>query len=156
MTISAGDTVTVDYTGRFEDGTVFDTTHRSVADESEQLDADGERTFEPLTVEVGAGELISGFEEALTGREEGDAFTVTIPPEAAYGEWDEERIRSFDREELDTLVGNREITPGSFLQTQQGTLQEVLEVDEEVVRVDFNHRLAGETLEFEIEIREVA
>lgn len=155
MTITEGDTVTVEYVGRFEDGTVFDTSKRTVAEEAGLDDEQPARSFDPLTVEVGAGELIEGFDAALPGLDVGDSVTVTIPPEKAYGEWDAERIREFDRDEIDRLVGNRPIEEGTFLQTSQGTLQEVLHVDDEVVEVDFNHRLAGKTLEFDIEVVDI-
>lgn len=156
MAITAGDTVTVEYTGRLDDGTVFDTSRREVAETAGFADEQPGRTFEPLTVDIGAGELIEGFEDALFGQAAGDELTVTIPPEDAYGEWDEERVSDIPREEIDSALGGRDISEGDFLQTQQGTMQEVLAVDDEVVRVDFNHRLAGETLEFEIEIVDVA
>ncbi len=152
MAITSGDTVTIEYVGRFEDGTVFDTTKRSVAIEAGLIDEAAEHTFEPLSIEVGTGELIEGFDDALIGLKEGVETTFTIDPEAGYGEWDEELVREFERDEISRLVGNQDIEEGTFLQTQTGTLQEVVHVDDEVVRVDFNHRLAGETLEFEIEI----
>lgn len=156
MAITAGDTVTVEYTGRLEDGTLFDTSRREDAEDAGLTEADPNRTFEPLSVDIGAGELIDGFEDALLGLEEGDSVTETIPPDDGYGEWEDDRVEEFDREEIDSLIGNRDIEEGDFLQTERGTMQEVLHVDDDHVRVDFNHRLAGETLEFDIEVVDVA
>lgn len=155
MAIAAGDTVTVEYTGRLDDGSVFDTSQRSVAETAGLLEAQPDRSFDPLTVDIGAGELIDGFEDALVGLEAGDEVTVEIPPEEAYGAWEEDRVNDIPREEIDPLVGNQSIEAGDFLQTERGTMQEVLHVDDEIVRVDFNHRLAGEVLEFEIEVVDV-
>lgn len=155
MTISEGDTVTVDYVGRFEDGTVFDTSRQSVAESSGLLEQQPDRTFDPLTIEIGAGELIDGFESALFDLEAGDEVSVTIPPTDAYGEWDEDRVRSFSRDEIDQIVRERDVEEGMYLESHQGTFHEVVSVSDTVVEVDFNHRLAGETLEFEIEVIEV-
>lgn len=155
MAIESGDTVTIEYTGKLDDGTVFDTTRREVAEEAGLLEEGAPQEFEPMTVEVGEGNLIEGFESALEGLEAGASVSVTLQPEEAYGEWDEDRIREFEREEIDRLVGNQPITEGSYLQTQQGTMQEILHVDDEIVKVDFNHRLAGDVLQFDIEVVDI-
>lgn len=155
MTIATGDSVTLEYTGRLDDGTVFDTSLESVAQETELADAQPEREYSPLTVEVGAGNVIPGLETALTGLEQGATETVTIPPEDGYGEWSEQRVRSYETEEFREMVDGRTPEEGAYLQTPDGDLAEVVHVDEETVRIDFNHSLAGETLEFEIEIVDV-
>ena len=80
---TAGDTVTVDYMGLFEDGTVFDTSIAKLA-----LDAgtyDSGRNYAPLRVTVGSGQVIKGFENALVGMHAGENKTVAVPPELAYG-----------------------------------------------------------------------
>ncbi|MFB6304852.1 MAG: peptidylprolyl isomerase [Haloferacaceae archaeon] len=152
MTITAGDSVTIEYTGRTDDGDVFDTSKESVAVET-GLDEDGpDREYEPLTFEVGSGTVIEGLDEALVGHEEGDAPTVTIPPEKAYGEWTDERVQEFDAERLRDELGGEHLTVGAYLQSERGQPGEIVHVDDDVVRVDFNPRLAGETLEFDVEI----
>lgn len=155
MAIESGDSVEIEFTGRTADGAVFDTSHASVAEEAGLTDAQPDREYEPLTVEVGAGEIIQGLEQSLLGLEDGDSPTVTIPPEDAYGEWSEEHVHEYEAEEFEQLAGGQPVEAGDFVQTEKGALAEIVHADEEVVRVDFNHGLAGETLEFDIEIVDV-
>lgn len=155
MAIEAGDSVDIEFTGRTTDGTVFDTSRESVAEEAGLTEARPDREFGPLTVEVGAGEVIEGLEESLIGLEDGDSPTVTVPPEKAYGEWREEHVHEYDAAEFDEMVGDQTPEEGDFVQTQDGDLAEIVHVDDEVVRVDFNHGLAGETLEFDIDVIDV-
>lgn len=155
MTIDTGDSVTLEYTGRLTDGTVFDTSREEVATEEGLADTQPEREYGPLTVEVGAERVIEGLEEALIGMEEGDDETVTISPESGYGEWTDEHVREYGTEEFQEMVGGETPEVGSYLETQDGNIAEITHADSETVRVDFNHQLAGETLEFEIEIIDV-
>ena len=154
MTITTGDDVTFEYTGRLDDGTVFDSSHESVAREAGLVETQPDREYAPLTVEVGSGHVIEGMEEGLIGMAAGETKTIEIPPEKAYGEWSEENVQEFDTDELVEMLGQ---TPqeGAFLEAQNGQHGEITHVDDEVVRVDFNPDLAGETLEFEIEIVDV-
>ncbi|MFW5977995.1 MAG: FKBP-type peptidyl-prolyl cis-trans isomerase [Halohasta sp.] len=154
MTITTGDEVTFEYTGRLDDGTVFDSSHESVAQEAGLVDTQPDREYAPLTVEVGSGQVIEGMEEGLLGMEAGETKTVEIPPAKAYGEWTEEYVQEFDTDELSEMLGQRP-EEGAFLEAQNGQHGEIIHVDDEVVRVDFNPDLAGETLEFEIEVVDV-
>lgn len=108
-----------------------------------------------MTVEVGAERVIQGLEEALIGLEQGDAPTVTIPPEKGYGGWTGEHVREYDAEEFGQMVGGQTPEEGAYLETKDGDLAEIVHVDEEIVRIDFNHELAGETLEFDLEVVDV-
>jgi len=154
MTITTGDDVTFEYTGRLDDGTVFDSSRESVAEDAGLVEAQPDREYAPLTVEVGSGQVIEGMEEGLLGMDAGETETIEIPPEKAYGEWTEEHVQEFDTDELSEMLGQ---TPeeGAFLEAQNGQHGEIVHVDDETVRVDFNPDLAGETLEFEIEIVDV-
>ncbi len=83
-----GDTVTVNYIGMLEDGAVFDTSEQNVALDSSVPKIGGFKvsdSYAPLTFKLGAGEVISGFEEAVVDMEVGDVKQVTLPPEKAYG-----------------------------------------------------------------------
>lgn len=155
MTIAIGDSVTLEYTGRLDDGTVFDTSRESVAEEAGLAEAQPEREYAPLTVEVGAEQVISGLEEGLVGLKEGTTKTLTIPPEKGYGEWTEKGVQEFETENLREMLGGKTPEEGSYLEAENGQQGEVIHVDDEVVRVDFNPELAGETLEFEIEIVDI-
>lgn len=154
MTITTGDSVTFEYTGRLDDGTVFDSSRESVAQEAGLAEAQPDREYAPLTVEVGSGAVIEGMEDGLLGLDEGESKTLEIPPEEAYGEWTEEHVQEFETDELEEMLGQLP-EEGAFLQAQNGQHGEITHVDEEVVRVDFNPDLAGETLEFEVEIVEI-
>jgi FKBP-type peptidyl-prolyl cis-trans isomerase 2 len=155
MTIATGDSVTLAYTGRLDDGTVFDTSREAVAEETGIAEAQPDREYTPLTIDVGAGKVIEGLEEGIVGLDQGTTTTFAIPPEKAYGEWDEEEVQAFDTDELREMVDGEGIEEGAHLQTQSGQPGEIIHVDEDTVEVDFNHSLAGETLEFEIEIIEI-
>ncbi|WP_416841639.1 FKBP-type peptidyl-prolyl cis-trans isomerase [Haloferax sp. DFSO52] len=151
MAIETGDAVSLEYVGKLTDGTIFDTSRPDVAEEAGLAEAQPDREYEPLTVEVGAGTVIEGLDEALVGMEVGDEEAIEIPPEKAYGEPSEDRIREHDTEQLRDILGD-DPEEGMYVQTQQGGLGEIVHADDEVVRIDFNHELAGKTLVFDIEI----
>ena len=155
MTIATGDSVTLEYTGRLDDETVFDTSRASVAEETGLAEAQPDREYDPLTVEVGAEQVIEGMEEGLIGLESGATTTLSIPPEKGYGERNPEHVQEYETETLREMLGGQTPEEGSFLEAKDGQHGEVVHVDEETVRVDFNPRLAGETLTFEIEILDV-
>ena len=155
MPITTGDSVTLEYTGKLSDGTVFDTSKQSVAEDTGLADAQPDREYAPLTVEVGGGQVIEGMEEGLIGLEAGETETLTIPPEKAYGEPSDENVEEFDTDELKEMLGGQLPEEGAYLEAQDGSQGEVVHVDEDVVRVDFNPQLAGETLTFDVEIVEV-
>jgi len=154
MAIEEGDSVTLEYTGRLDDGTVFDTSHESVAIENDLDDVD-ERDFSPLTVEVGAGRIVQGLEDALPGMAEGEEASVEVTPEEGYGERTDDRVIEYDRDEFAAMIQGHEPEVGLEVRTEQGLPGQVVAVEDDVIRVDFNHELAGETLVFDIEIVDV-
>jgi peptidylprolyl isomerase len=138
--VQEGDFVTVHYTGKLSGGEVFDTS----------------RGREPLEVQVGAGTVIPGFDEALRGMEENETKNFILEPEKAYGQHDENLQRSFQRsdlpEDLDPKVGDT-----LALKTSSGEQMPVWvsEADENQIKIDMNHPLAGKTLNFEIEVMSI-
>ncbi|PSP66550.1 peptidylprolyl isomerase [Halobacteriales archaeon QH_8_67_27] len=152
MAISNGDTVTIEYTGRLDDGTVFDTSLESVAAEKGLADDQPDREYQPLTVEIGAGRIIEGLEAGLIGMEAGDENSVTVEPEQAYGERTDDRVVDYEAAEFREMLGGRDPEVGLEIQTEEGLPGEVVDVDDETVSVDFNHELAGETLTFDVEV----
>lgn len=155
MVIEGSHRVEFEYVGRLADGTVFDTSDASVAASVGLPEEGAEREYEPLAIELGQGRLIEGLEEGLLGLEEGEETTITVPPAKGYGERQEERIATIEREEFDALLEDREPAEGLHVRTQGGETGVVIGLDADEVRVDFNHPLAGETLEFEVEILDV-
>ncbi|HIF16704.1 MAG TPA: peptidylprolyl isomerase [Candidatus Poseidoniales archaeon] len=129
----------VHYTGTLKDGEEFDS--------SEGRD--------PLTFLVGHMQMIPGFEEEMMGAGVDESRTFTLTPERAYGMRDETGILEIPRdqfpEEMElevgmTLVADMENGPAPF---------NILEVDDSIVKADFNHKLAGESLTFTVKIVEL-
>lgn len=142
----------MEYVGKHENGEVFDSSREEVAVEAEINHPN--REYEPLEFEVGAGEVVQGFDEGVVGMDEGETEEITVPPEKGYGERSEENVVEYDREEFREALGE-EPEVGMHIHTQEAH-GDVVEVDGDTVIVDFNHELAGETLVFEIEVVEVA
>jgi len=151
--IEEGDGITIEYVGRFENGEVFGTSRYEVAAEEGLLGADGEdpSDFPALSFVVGSDDIVEGIDEAVVGLEAGDEQTVTVPPEKAYGEFDPDRVREYDPEVFEGMVGESPEV-GQHVQAQNGLHGDVTAVREDAVEVDFNHELAGRTLVFEIEV----
>jgi peptidylprolyl isomerase len=155
MAIQEGDSVTISFIGRLDDGTIFDTTNEALA-EAEGLDEENpDRDFQPLKLTIGNGRVIEGLEAELKGMEAGDQKTLRIPPDKAYGAYKEDRVVGYDRDEFEEMIGDLELREGFKVETEDGLPGRVIDIGPEVVTVDFNHELAGELLEFEIEILSV-
>ena len=135
-----GDAVKVHYTGRLDDGTVFDT-------------SDGR---DPLVFTLGEGQIIPGFEQGVTGMVVGDKKSVTIPEQDAYGPRDPERELKVPRSEF---PGDIDPEVGQKLQVGRPdgvpAIVTVTEMTDEEITLDANHPLAGKTLTFDIELVEV-
>lgn len=136
----SGDTVTAHYTGRLDDGRVFDSS----------------KERGPIELTVGEKQVIAGFEDALTEMEPGQAKTVTVPAEQAYGPRRPELMLAVDRtefpEHIQPTVGQR-----LQLQSKDGMVTEVrvADVSDEQVTLDANHPLAGQNLTFDLELVEI-
>lgn len=154
MSIEEGDTVRIEYVGRLEDGSIFDTSDKVLAETSGLIGEDPDRDYAPLTIDVGEDSVIPGVQEALIGMANGEEKTVTIPPEKGYGEHTEDRVAEYDRSTFEEMLG-QEPTVGTEVETEQGLPGEVVDIDGDTVTVDFNHELAGKTLEFEIEVIDI-
>jgi FKBP-type peptidyl-prolyl cis-trans isomerase SlyD len=145
INIENGDTISVNYVGKLEDGTIFDTSVKEVAVEAGiyiQM-----RNYEPLTFTIGEGQMIKGFDEGVVGMQVGEEKTLTIPPEEAYGEYREEFVREIPVDAVD-------FTPevGMRLATDSGLTGTITNVNENNFVVDFNHELAGKTLIFSVKV----
>jgi len=134
-TVAIGDRVKIHYTGKLEDGTVFD--------QSPPTD--------PLEFTAGPdGEVIEGLSRGVVGLAEGEAKTITVAPELAYGERQPDLEQTVPRGMIPAEV--KEGDPVKA-ETEDGTVVVwVVQLDEETARVDANHPLAGRTLVFEVEV----
>ena len=138
--------VEIDYTAYTADGDqLVDTTDPDVAEE-EGVDDQGQE-FKPRTIVLGEGHIFDGVEEALVGSEVGDSGTVTIPAEEAFGEYDADDVQTVSADKID----EDDRYPGANVQVdgQQGYISTIIGGR---ARVDFNHPLAGEDVEYEFEI----
>ncbi|MDK9706060.1 MAG: peptidylprolyl isomerase [Desulforhopalus sp.] len=132
-----GDRVSVHYTGKLADGSIFDSTA-------------GE---EPMVFTLGEDELIDGFEEGILNMSAGEKKTVILPPEKAYGERDEEMLIEVPLAEMppefEFAVGDElELTD----ENDEPMVVTVYQINDDSVILDGNPPLAGETLTFELEL----
>lgn len=113
------------------------------------------RDKQPMTYLHGYNAIIPGLEKALQGRVQGDTFSVTVPPEEAYGP---RRENAVQRVPIKHLQGAKKWKPGmlAWVQTEQGHHQvQVVKVGKFMADVDINHPLAGKALTFEIEVLDI-
>lgn len=134
---STGDTVTFHYTGTLRDGTTFDSSSGR----------------DPLAFELGAGQLIPGLEREIEGMAVGESKRVEVPAAEAYGPYRDDILQTVDRGAIPEDIELRE---GLELQArdQAGNAMRVKVVtfDDETVRLDPNHPLAGHDLIFDVEV----
>ncbi len=134
--VDVNSSVTVNYTGKLEDGSIFDSSL-----------TEGR---EPLNTILGQGSLIPGFERGLIGMKEGDKKTIEIMCDDAYGSIKEDLVVEVPKDKVPENVSE-----GQMLQTMtpQGPMNVIVrEVKEEVVIIDGNHPLSGKNLIFDLEL----
>jgi FKBP-type peptidyl-prolyl cis-trans isomerase 2 len=138
MSIEKGNNVKLHYTGKFENGDVFDTS----------------KEREPLEIVVGSNQIITKLEESIIGMSSGDEKTIELDPKDAYGERNEELIKEMPLNSLPE--GIKVGTPLKGTTPEGQPLQSVVkEMKEETAVLDFNHVLSGKKLIFDLDIIEV-
>lgn len=139
MIVKKGNIVKFHYSGKFDNGEVFNSS----------------KDKEPAVCEVGKGRLIRGLEEGLVGMKEQEKKEVVIPADKGYGPRDQNLVMKMNK----NILGNREVKIGQIIKirNEQGKVfeTEVLAIEADIVTLDFNHPLAGKTLKFDIEILEI-
>jgi len=142
LTIKTGDTVKIEYTGTLDDGTVFD----SSAEHGN-----------PLEFQVGGGQVIKGFDDAVLGMSENEEKQFSILPAEAYGEHDPTLVQKVPRE---VFPQDAELVPGLLFEAGLPTGEKVpatiTEVQGGIVSVDLNHPLAGKRLNFKIKVSAIS
>lgn len=137
----AGDTVRIHYRGTLDDGSEFDSSAGR----------------DPLEFTLGSGQVIPGFDNAVTGMAVGESKTVTIPPEEAYGEKNPGMIHEVPRSEIPAEIP---LHVGAQLAASDGQGRQmqltVVEANDETVKLDANHALAGKALTFELTLESIA
>ena len=137
--VTGTDTVVVNYTGKLEDGSIFD----SSLNEGR----------EPLKAKLGQGQLIKGFEDGLVGMSIGDKKIVEIPSNEAYGDVNTDLIVDVPSDQIPSDVAVGHILQG--MGPQGPVTVKVDEINESTVKIDANHPLAGKKLIFELELLDV-
>ena len=147
-TISKGDIVNLNYTGRTkEDNKVVDTTIESIAKKENIYDE--KVIYRPFTLIVGKNWLPVGLEEALIGMKEGEKKTIEIDAKNGFGLRDRSKIRLIQRREFQ----RHQIKPKEDMKVEiGGQTGRILKVSSSRVKVDFNHDLAGMDLIYDVEI----
>ncbi len=136
----AGNAVKVHYTGKLDDGNVFDSS----------------REREPLEFTIGSGQLIKGFEDTVLGMTAGDVRTVKIPADEAYGESRDELIITINKQQFPEHISPAEGLQLDLKSPDGAVLNAIITaVEKEAVILDANHPLAGKDLNFDIELIEV-
>jgi peptidylprolyl isomerase len=140
-TATAGRSVSIHYTGTLEDGSTFDSSAGR----------------DPLSFQMGAGQIIAGLEAALEGMAVGETKTVTIPADLAYGPRHEEAVQEVPRDMIPEHIP-LEIGTALQMQTPSGAMVPVTvsAISDDVVTLDANHPLAGKALTFAVEVVAVA
>jgi peptidylprolyl isomerase len=137
----SGDTVKLEYTGKYEDGSVFD----SSAEHGK-----------PLEFVLGQGQMIPAFENAVYGMKENETKNIVVHPDEGYGPYRQELIVTLNRKDLPPDL---ELIPNQFLEWQQPGgqtgLAKILEVTDETVKVDTNHPMAGKKLFFDLKLLKI-
>lgn len=135
-----GDTVKIHYTGKLDDGSVFDSS----------VDSD------PLEFTIGAKQVIAGFNNGVIGMKVGEKKTINIPVEDAYGPRQENLVMEVPRSQVP-----KDINPQAGQQLQLGQpdgrriLVTITQVSESSITLDGNHQLAGKDLTFDLELVEI-
>lgn len=139
-TVQSGDTIRIHYTGKLEDGTVFDASPED----------------RPLEFTVGEDEVIPGLEEGVIGMSEGETKTIVVPPEGAYGPRSSDKLFELDRRRV---PGGFSLELGQQMQMFRADgmpiMVSVVSVSEKGYMMDCNHPLAGKTLIFETIVIEI-
>ncbi len=139
MQVSAQKVVFIHYTLTNDDGEVIDSSEGHA----------------PLAYIHGEGNIIPGLENALVGKSAGDTLKVSIPPEEGYGLRDDSLVQAVPKE---AFHGVDEILPGMQFHTETadgGQLVTVLQVQDDMVILDGNHPMSGQTLNFDVQVTEV-
>jgi len=145
LAIEAGDFVRLTYTGKLEDGKVFDTTDEELAKAEGIYNEDA--TYGGDVVIVGAGHTIKGLEEDVVGRDVGYEGEAVVSPEKGFGERDSEKIKVYSTTKFENPREGMRVS----IEGNVGTISRIVG---RRARVDFNHPLAGKTLHYTYRIED--
>jgi len=149
MTVKDGDFIMVDYTER-TNGMVLFTTDERLATENDIYDE--QIAYEPRLIVVGSRDVAEGFKDELIDKEIGHSGTVEVPPEKAYGAYDPDNVDSVPLNKFKDDKHKPGIGMRASIDDKMGTITRIIG---RKVRVDYNHPLAGKTIEYDYTIKEL-
>jgi peptidylprolyl isomerase len=157
-TVKAGDNVSVDYLGWYDNGTIFDTSNATIALENNIYNPYS--TYTPISFVVGNNEVIPGFENATIGMKVGETKNVTLMPADAYGEYDPTAIIPINMSEFNdinvTPTVNMTLSDVFYWPVRVDSIQiNESDYNNSTVFVDFNNPMAGKSLHFMITVRSI-
>lgn len=141
------DFLEIEYTGKFLDGTIFDTTDKEVAQKNNIFSP--QIKYGPTIICIGEKQLISGLDDALLGKDVGKSCTISLKPEQAFGKKDIKKIRLVPSVEFKKQ--NIEPRPGLQI-NMDGEIGTVVRAAGGRILVNFNHPFAGREIVYEIKI----
>ncbi len=148
MAVQKGDFIKLSYTGKLENGVVFDTTDANVAKENGIYNE--KANYGPETIVVGKGYVVGGLDEDIIGKDVGEKGHVTVPPEKGFG------LKRIDQiETIPSKKFKEPVKPGMRIQMQDGRTGMVESTAGGRVRVNFNPIFAGETLNYDYTVDEL-
>jgi peptidylprolyl isomerase len=149
--VAKGHKVTVHYIGRLDEENVFDTSIEEIAKACGKYST-GRNYNEGLAFEVGAGQMIPGFDKGVEDMVVGQTKTVHIEAKDAYGERDEKNLVKVPREQI---PNSDQLEKGMKLMSSYGQSFTIYDLNDKEVTLDGNHELAGKTLIFDITVTEI-
>ena len=148
MTLERGSLILVDYTAKVKDSNeIFETTREEEAKKSELFDPT--HKYEPRLISIGEGWVLKGLDEALAAANIGDKINVEITPDKGFGERDSNKVRMVAQRKLGEKAD--EVRVGDVIEIDHRT-GIVRYVGSGRVQIDFNHRFAGRTLTYDVDV----
>jgi peptidylprolyl isomerase len=148
MALERGSLVLVDYTAKVKASTeIFETTNEEDAKKSDLYDPT--RKYEPRLVSIGEGWVLKGLDEALANANLGDKLTIEITPDKGFGDRDPSKVRMIPQRKLGEKADNRKVGDVVEMYERPGIVRYV---GSGRVQLDFNHRFAGRTLTYDVNI----
>jgi len=150
-TVKSGDNVSVDYTGWFDNGTIFETSSPTIALQAGIYDENV--TYGPLNFTVGSGEIIQGFDDAVIGMKVNESKNITLTPDQAFGEYDPSLIQPIPMSTLQEYNITPHVNDTLYYGMQPVTVYSI--PNNTTVLIDFNHPMAGKTLHYMLTVRDI-
>ena len=156
-TVKSGDNVSVDYIGWYDNGTIFDTSNATVAQQA-SIYING-RLYAPMSFIVGSGQVITGFDNAVVGMKINESKNITLTPDQAYGAYNASMIMPIPLGVLKSYNITPVVNQTLYYNLQPVRVDHIVnnttDMNNSSVYIDFNNPMAGKTLHFMITVRNI-